>query len=52
MPNNSFGTKQKYDDSFLTKKQHDYIDNLLMSVNSEAFKILTQIKNESRYHTV
>lgn len=52
MPNNSFGTGQKYQESFLSKKQHDYIDNLIMSVNTEAFDYLKKIKNEGRHNTI
>mgnify|MGYP001449949713 CR=1 FL=1 len=43
MPNNTFGTKEKYEPNMLTEDQHDLIDSFLRSIDSTAFKELEKM---------
>lgn len=46
MPNNTFGTKEKYDPSMLTEGEHGLIDSFLHSLDSVAFDELQKMSSK------
>ena len=44
MPNNSFGTKQKYEPNMLSSSEHEYIDNILTILNKDCFEFLKKLR--------